>query len=114
MKKICSLFIISLMACNSADKRNTRIDQKQMPTIIWHLIMADDFYARQSIIDSNWRLQKKNIDLYQKVFSLHHTTSDQFYFTMDYYEKHPVEFKELMDSVSALTKREKKPIISVK
>jgi hypothetical protein len=34
-------------------------------------------------------------------------SSVQFYNTIDYLQKHPIEFKEVMDSVTALSKREK-------
>jgi hypothetical protein len=83
-----------------------------MKLVIWQLMQADEYYTRASLLDSTMRINKKNIQLYQQIFDLNKVSSVQFYNTIDYLEKHPILFKEVMDSVTALSKREKSVTIT--
>jgi hypothetical protein len=78
-----------------------------MKVVIWQLMQADEYYTRASLLDSTLKINRKNIQMYQQIFDLNKVSSVQFYNTIDYLEKHPIQFKEVMDSVTALSKREK-------
>ena len=79
-----------------------------MQTVVWQLMQADEYYTRVSVIDSTWKADKKNVEFYQQIFDLNKVDRVEFYKTIDYLQRHPIEFKELIDSVNELSKREKK------
>jgi hypothetical protein len=104
--------IIILLFCFSACQTNQGTSKKLIPfdkfkIVVWQLMKADDYYVRKAVLDSTWRLNKTNIELYNKVFSFHKVTVNDFYSTLEYYEKRPLLFQELMDSVESVSKKEK-------
>ena len=107
MRNIISIIIVSLglYSCETAPKNILELNK--IKVIVWQLMKVDDFYSRQSVLDSTWKSKKKNVELYEQVFALNNVTAVDFYKSMDFYEKHPIAFKELMDSVAVLSKREK-------
>lgn len=104
------LCLFTLLACNTKEK--TRLSTDKMKVIIWQLMQVDEYYTRASLIDSTMKLKHKNIQFYQQVFDLNKVSSQQFYSTIDYLQKHPIEFKVVMDSVTAFSKREKMPTVT--
>ena len=107
MKKWVILSCI-LLGCQTKAAKDKRIDMKTMQTVVWQLMQADEYYIRVSLVDSNWKADKKNVEFYQQIFDLNKLDIVQFYNTIDYLQRHPIEFKELIDSVNELSKREKK------
>ena len=73
--------------------------------------MVDEYLSRKIQSDSTIQPTLVRAQKYQQVFNLNKVDRIQFYATMDYLDKHPVELKELMDSVEALSKREKLALI---
>ena len=110
MRNIIIIIIVSLVLYSCDTPTKNILELNTMKVIVWQLMKVDDFYSRQSVLDSTWKSKKKNVELYQQVFALNKVTAVDFYKTMDFYEKHPVAFKELMDSVTMLSKREKIPL----
>ena len=107
MKKLIILSCI-LLGCSSPSVRDKRVDSRTMQRVVWQLMQADEYYTRVSVVDSSWKADKKNIEFYQQIFDLNKVDRVDFYNTIDYLQRHPIEFKELMDSVNELSKREKK------
>ena len=107
MKKLIILTCV-LLGCKTESANQKRLPLKTMQTVVWQLMQADEYYSRVSVVDSAWRVDKKNIEFYQQIFDLNKVDRVEFYNTIDYLQKHPIEFKELMDSVNELSKREKK------
>ena len=107
MKKLIILSCI-LLGCQTKSEKDKLVDSKTMQTVVWQLMQADEYYTRVSIVDSTWKADKKNIEFYQQIFDLNKVDRVAFYNTIDYLQRHPTEFKELMDSVNELSKREKK------
>ncbi|MEY4052411.1 MAG: DUF4296 domain-containing protein [Chitinophagia bacterium] len=107
MKKWVIFFCI-LLGCQTKAAKDKRLDMKTMQTVVWQLMQADEYYTRVSLVDSTWKADKKNIEFYQQIFDLNKVDRVDFYNTIDYLQRHPIEFKELMDSVNELSKREKK------
>ena len=107
MKKWVILSCI-LWGCQTKAAKDKRVDSRTMQTVVWQLMQADEYYTRVSVVDSTWEADKKNIEFYQQIFDLNKVDRVEFYNTIDYLQKHPIEFKELMDSVNELSKREKK------
>jgi hypothetical protein len=107
MKKLIVLSFI-LWGCQTKSAKDKLVDRRTMQTVVWQLIQADEYYTRVSVIDSTWKIDKKNIEFYQQIFDLNKVDRVEFYNTIDYLQRHPIEFKELIDSVNELSKREKK------
>jgi len=102
------IILFCLASCGmtrSIPKNLIEFDTLKM--IVWQLMKADDYYVRKAVLDSTWRLNKTNVDLYKKVFDLNKVTAKDFYGTLEYYEKRPLLFQELMDSVESVSKKEK-------
>jgi uncharacterized lipoprotein NlpE involved in copper resistance len=107
MKKLI-IFSFILWGCQTRAAKDKRVDMKTMQTVVWQLMQADEYYTRVSLVDSTWKIDKKNVEFYQQIFDLNKVDRVEFYNTIDYLQKHPIEFKELIDSVNELSKREKK------
>jgi hypothetical protein len=108
MKKALCIGMVFLVAC-SAKKTNKEVllPFKTMQQTVWQLMQVDEYLTRQIETDTTIQPSKEKAKNYQLVFDLNKVDRVQFYATMDYLDKHPVELKELMDSVEALSKREK-------
>jgi hypothetical protein len=111
MSKWLIILIFPLLSCNN-NKEKAQLSTDKMKVIIWQLMQADEYYTRASLLDSTMKINRKNVQMYQQIFDLNKVTSVQFYTTIGYLEQHPIEFKIVMDSVTALSKREKLPILT--
>ena len=102
------IFIIFLFfgACNFSSKGKPVVEFPVMQKVVWELMKSDDYYIRISLSDSTLKGKHKNIEMYEQIFQLNKITAKDFYATIEYYEKHPILFKELMDSVTSLSKKE--------
>jgi hypothetical protein len=113
MKKTIIIGIFFLAACASSDtKKGTLLPIKTMQQTVWQLMQVDEYLTRQIQTDTTIKPSQKKAEFYQRVFNLNKVDRVQFYATMDYLDKHPVEMKVLMDSVEALSKREKLALIA--
>ncbi len=106
---LTALFFI--VACQFSEKGKAPVAFEKMPRIVWELMQSDGYYSKISFLDSTLKGKRKNVEMYQQIFELNKVTAKDFYNSIDYYEKHPLLFKELMDSVTAISKREKIEII---
>jgi hypothetical protein len=106
-----SLLAVLLVCCKNGTTKEKQIPFERMKIVVWQLLKADELYSRKSITDTSWRTSKKNVQFYQQIFALNKIDRVQFYKQMANLESHPVEFKELMDSVEQLSKREKNKTI---
>ncbi|MGI9138454.1 MAG: DUF4296 domain-containing protein [Sediminibacterium sp.] len=106
MRNILFILVVLFAACNLTNNNKPVVAFPVMQKVIWQLMKSEDYYTRISLADSNLKGKHKNIELYEQVFQLNEINAKDFYATIDYYEKHPILFKELMDSVSSLSKRE--------
>jgi len=98
-----------LLACNKKPKDQEILPINTMKLAMWDMMRADEWYTQTTLKDSLNKRYKENIQLYEQVFAIHGTTRKQFYNSYQYYETHPKEFKELMDSIYAFAQREKAP-----
>ena len=113
MRNIIFLSMLLLAACASSEtKKETLLPIKTMQQTVWQLMQIDEYLTRQIQTDTTIQPSLKKAEYYQRVFNLNKVDRVQFYATMDYLDKHPVEMKVLMDSVEALSKREKLALIA--
>ena len=113
MRNIIFLSILLFAACaSSKTKEETLLPIKTMQQTVWQLMQIDEYLTRQIQTDTTIQPSLKKAEYYQRVFNLNKVDRVKFYATMDYLDKHPVEMKVLMDSVEALSKREKLALIA--
>jgi hypothetical protein len=79
----------------------------KMKVVLYQLMKADEYYTRSVSADTAMQLEKRNIQFYKQIFELNKVDRNDFYATLTYLQKRPIEFKELMDSAYELSKREK-------
>jgi hypothetical protein len=112
MKKIFVIGILFLSSCsNKKDQSSKLLPIQTMQKTVWQLMQIDEYLARQIQTDTSTQPQAEKAKYYQRVFDLNKVDRVRFYATMHYFEKHPVEYKILMDSVEALSKREKLELV---
>jgi hypothetical protein len=113
MKNIILLSLLFLSACASKQsKKEVLLPIQTMQQTVWQLMQVDEYLLRKIQTDTTIQPSVQKAQYYQKVFNLNKVDRVQFYATMEYLDKHPVEMKELMDSVEALSKREKLALIA--
>ena len=114
MKYLACIFLLSCtvtIACrNSNNKEILGIDS--MKVVMWDIMKSDELYLRILAKDSSARRRKENIRLYEQVFYIHHLHKGLFDSSYRFYEAHPVQFKLLIDSLEAYSKREKEKFTS--
>jgi hypothetical protein len=78
-----------------------------MKVIVWDMLKADELYTIQQAKDSTLRIQKKNLEYYEKIFAYHKINRSTFYNAFAYYEAHPLQMRELLDSIDQYATRER-------
>ncbi len=112
MKKLSIIGVLFLWSCVNKNKQsNTFLPIQTMQKTVWQLMQVDEYLSRQIQTDTSFKLNKEKATYYQRVFNLNKVDRIRFYATMNYLEKHPDEYKILMDSVEALSKREKLELV---
>jgi hypothetical protein len=112
MKKVISIAFLLLGACSSKKaEKEAILPIKTMQQTVWQLMQVDEYLSRQIQSDTTTKPSLEKAQYYQRVFNLNKIDRVQFYATMAYLDKHPVDMKALMDSVEALSKREKLDLI---
>ena len=104
------LFLMAIGGLLAACRGNSNerlLDINEMKVIVWDMMKADELYSVQQAKDSTLRKQKKNLEYYEKIFAYHKISRFTFYKSFTYYEAHPLEMKELLDSIDQYATREK-------
>lgn len=105
MKGILVLFFTSCLLSCGSPVPNDIIQPAQMKSVLWDLMQADemaDFYA---VKDSSVTANARRVDLYQKVFTIHQVTRDDFQKSLRYYENNPSKLKIVLDSLQKFGER---------
>ena len=112
MKKVIIIGVLFFAACASKkSEAESLLPIETMQQTVWQLMQVDEFLSRQIQTDTTIQPNVEKAKYYQRVFNLNKVDRTRFYTTMEYLDRHPVELKELMDSVEALSKREKLALI---
>lgn len=102
-----TIIFVFLIGCKQKNTSTSKIEINKMKVVLLQMMQADEYYTRMSTIDTTWKVNKKNVDFYKQILALNKVSQKDFFETLSYLEKHPVEFKEVMDSAYELSKREK-------
>jgi hypothetical protein len=74
---------------------------------MWDMITADEWMKLAVAKDSTIPLKKENISQYNKIFSLHKISKDEFFNSYTFYKTHPNQMKILLDSLTAFSIRKR-------
>ena len=101
------LAIGGLLAACRGNSNEQQLDINEMKVIVWDMLKADELYTVQQVKDSTLRIQKKNLEYYEKIFAYYKISRSTFYKSFTYYEAHPQQMKVLLDSIDQYATREK-------
>ena len=107
MRKICIVLCLFILSCQDKEQPKNMVPFDKMKVVLYQLMKADEYYTRNVSADTTMQLEKKNIQFYKQIFELNKVDRNDFYETLTYLQKKPIEFKVLMDSAYELSKREK-------
>ncbi|RFM26050.1 DUF4296 domain-containing protein [Deminuibacter soli] len=95
-----------LLACKSNNKPGKDIiTPDSMKVIVWDLLRAEQLASLRMQKDTNKIKKDTHLELYQDVFTIHHTTKEAFYKSYNFYLMHPNINKVLNDSLSNMAER---------
>lgn len=93
---ICTL----LIACRSATSVPANIIKLDvMKALMWDIAQAEAYATQYVAVDTTKKLKDETLVIYQKVFTLYKTTTEDFETSLKYYEAHPPKHQILMDSL---------------
>ncbi|MES2648587.1 MAG: DUF4296 domain-containing protein [Bacteroidota bacterium] len=102
------LLLICLFGCRrERPGKEGILSVNDMKKVMWDMVQADEFAGSFVKKDSVLDLTKETNLLYQKVFALHKIDSARFFKSFYYYKQNPGHYKVLMDSLFALSNRER-------
>lgn len=91
----------SLMIFFAGCHQQKIIPLQKMKLVLWDITLADEYAKIKLQQNALVFIKKENLSLYNKVFSLHQVSKDEFYESYTYYQSHPIEMKTLLDSLAA-------------
>ena len=107
---ICLLFFF--YACSKKDKiPSDIIGKEKMEFVLWDMIQADRFAAQFLLKDSAKKdIRTETLVLYERVFSLHKISREQFEKSYKYYLSRPDITKVIFDSLATRAQRRKEDV----
>lgn len=116
MRKALLIILLGLFVtgCSSKEKiPRDLIPQKKMKAVLWDLMRADQFLS-DYVLNRDTSLDKsaERLKYYNRIFSIHKISRENFQHSFAYYQAHTPLFKIIMDSISvpALNEAPTQPI----
>ena len=103
-------FFILLFSCS---KKNKQLSLNTMKIVMWELLNAEELMKIKAINDSTFLVQKNRPIYYQKIFSLHQISQNDFDKNYQYFQNHPSEMKILLDSISNFGIKQREKVIKI-
>ncbi|HWI91933.1 MAG TPA: DUF4296 domain-containing protein [Flavisolibacter sp.] len=94
------VIVILIFSCKLSVPKDV-LPPKKMQAVLWDVMQADEIAEYYSVKDSTFHSLPKHAEYYQKVFSMHKITKEDFKKSLAYYESHPVVFKAVLDSLKS-------------
>lgn len=102
MRKLVILFFtVSIVSCQSSIPKDV-LPPKKMQAVLWDVMQADAMAEYYSTKDSSFLSLAKHADYYQKIFSIHKISKEDFKKSLAYYENHPAILKTILDSLQSV------------
>jgi hypothetical protein len=100
---IAFLAAFAIAACTGKNKIPKGIlSRPKMEAVLWDLISADEFVSGY-ILPQNPSIDRKkeSFKLYDQVFRMDKTSSDEFRKSLSFYQSHPYLLKDILDSINS-------------
>lgn len=97
-------FAVFIYSCKSSDPGDI-LPPKKMQSVLWDVMLADEMTEYYAGTDSTFRSLSKHADYYQKIFSIHKVSKEDFTRSLAYYESHPSQLKPILDSLQSFGQR---------
>lgn len=94
------IIVVLICSCKSSVPKDV-LPPKKMQAVLWDVMQADEIAEYYSVKDSTFHSLPKHAEYYQKVFSIHKITKQDFTKSLAYYESHPAVFKTVLDSLKS-------------
>lgn len=98
------IFAVCIFSCRYSVPKDV-LPPKKMQAVLWDVMQADEMAEYYSAKDSTFRSLSKHVDYYQKVFSIHKISKEDFTRSLSYYENHPAALKTIIDSLQKFGER---------
>lgn len=108
MRLILTVLITGFLISCSDKPAKGILDKPQMQSMIWDMMLADEFATGYLYNDTALILKDERLKLYKDVFRIHNVSQKNFTDSYRYYSARPDLMKELFDSLAAQGEREKK------
>ena len=97
--RTCNYFFIIMFLFGCKQNDNSVLSPDKMEKVLWELTQADIFTQEFIAKDSSKDLEKENLKLQLKIFSINKTDRKAFYKSYEYYLKHEELLKPLLDTM---------------
>jgi len=105
MRKLSILFLaILVFSCKSSVPGDV-LPPKKMQAVLWDVMQADAMAENYAAADSTFRGLSRHVDYYQKIFTIHKTSKEEFTKSLVYYENHPSRLRPILDSMQSFAQR---------
>ncbi len=109
------LLSVFLFSCGNKNSLPSGIIKpEKMQNVFWDIIRADAMAAEINRKDSSKNAAEENVKLQKLIFTIHNISKEDYYKSYQYYQKHTVLMRTLLDSMLAKANRERNDIKIVK
>ena len=103
---VVTILFFCMTSCANKDTNLKGILSKEkMQAVMWDIIEADVFIEQFVKKDSSKNAAVENMQLQNKIFTLHKVSRSDFYMSYDYYVEHVNLMKEMLDSMTVIGER---------
>ena len=93
--------LIFFFACSSGENiPDSVLPPKKMEAIFWDMLRADELAGQYKLTDTSRTSLQIHSELYDKIFSLHKISRDEFNKSFKFYQTRPDLFKPMLESLS--------------
>ena len=93
--------LIFFFACSSGENiPDSVLPPKKMEAIFWDMLRADELAGQYKLTDTSRTTLQIHSELYDKIFSLHKISRDEFNKSFKFYQTRPDLFKPMLESLS--------------
>lgn len=111
---VFACFILLLSSCNHKKIPSDIIKPKEMQSIMWDMIRADNLSEERARRDTLLNLNHENLGLINEVFAIHKIKKSEFERSLQFYQNNPDMLRVIFDSIKMQQSRKKKDTIELK
>jgi hypothetical protein len=105
---------VIFLGCKQHQNKPALLSKPQMEKVIWDIMQVDEYANNFISRDSLKNLNQERLQLYLKVFQIHHISKDDFNASLRYYAAKPDEMKIIFDSLTSKGELQRRKLIPLK